>query len=562
MHRQSWIAAIAFLAVCASVSLAEDSAGRIRKAVEHSTLDQPGTQPFHLKAVLAPSRERDKDSGRTGEVEIWWASPDRWRRELKSPGFHQVEIVNGARDWQQNEGDFFPEWLREIALELIRPVPPLNDVLEHAKTAETRTMMGKQFNIDWTTQTGTAEVHNIQRSGVALEVSTGRLLYAYGFGWGGDFKDVEKFHGRLVARSVSWGTPEVNAKVVTLEELAEVPAGFFDAEAKGADPQPFQTLLIDETTLRKNLVPMDPIVWPRIQDGSMEGNVTTNVVVDRAGKVREIGSIVSENSAVNDIGRQRILALQFKPFLQNGVPVQVMSQITLPFKASRPAGGEAFDTARTYFERGRQAGFPAAGAGKPYVERAEFKAMGSGGAVVTGHYEDTWLSDTQWRREASFEKSQYVRSRNGDKLYELKDGPSIMLLQLVFRIMEPIPAIDTFTESDWRIKRDTVGGVSTVRVLAGYESPEGKFDPHQSRGYWFDSNGLLRKTYFEGLETVRSDFHNRGGIQIPYQIEVLKDENLALQIQVTEVADPGEVPAASFELKGHSWQRAFTSEVR
>jgi hypothetical protein len=148
---------------------------------------------------------------------------------------------------------------------------------------------------------------------------------------------------------------------VTLEELGDVPPGFFDVEAEGGDLRPLQTLLIDETTLRKNLLPMEPIVWPPIKDGSMEGNITTDVVVDRAGKVREVSSIVSENSAVNGIGRQRILALQFKPFLQNGTPVQVMSQITLPFKASRPAGGEVFDSARAYFEHGRQVGLSRGG---------------------------------------------------------------------------------------------------------------------------------------------------------------------------------------------------------
>jgi hypothetical protein len=560
--RNRWLAgAITVLAVC-SVLQAEDAATRIRKAVEHSTLDQPGTPPFHLKAVVSPSFERDKDSGRNGAVEIWWASPDRWRRELRSPGFHQVEIMNNGRDWQQNDGDFLPEWLREIALELIRPVPPLDEVLEHAKTAETRTLMGKQVNIDWTTPTGTAEVHNIQRSGVALEVATVRLLYAYGFGWGGDFKDVEKFHGRLVARSVNWGTPEVTAKVVTLEELGEVPAGFFDAEAKGGDLQLLQTVLIDETTLRKNLLPTDPIVWLPIQDGSLEGNVTTNVVVDRAGKVREIGSIVSENSAVNDVGRQRILALQFKPFLQNGVAIQVMSQITLPFKTSRPAGGEAFDSARVYFERGRQASFPAAGAAEPYVMRAEFDAMGSGGTVAKGHYEDIWLSEDRWRREATFEKSHYVRTRSGEKRYELKEGASTALLQLVFRILEPIPATDTFTESDWRIKQETVNGVSTVRVLAGYESPDGQLDAEQARGFWFDSAGLLRKTFFAGIETVRSDFQDFGGVKVPRRIDVLKGGKLAMQISIADLTSPEDTPPITFELKGHAWQRAFTSEMR
>jgi hypothetical protein len=49
---------------------AESDSSRVKKVVERSTLDQPGTRPFHLKADLAPSLARDKDSGRTGEVEI------------------------------------------------------------------------------------------------------------------------------------------------------------------------------------------------------------------------------------------------------------------------------------------------------------------------------------------------------------------------------------------------------------------------------------------------------------------------------------------------------------
>src|SRR5206468_9798609 len=55
--------------------LAENTVGQVRKAVERSTLNQAGTTPFHLKATISPSFERDKDSGRTADVEIWWASP-------------------------------------------------------------------------------------------------------------------------------------------------------------------------------------------------------------------------------------------------------------------------------------------------------------------------------------------------------------------------------------------------------------------------------------------------------------------------------------------------------
>jgi hypothetical protein len=246
----------------------------------------------------------------------------------------------------------------------------------------------------------------------------------------------------------------------------------------------------------------------------------------------------------------------------DGVAVQVMSQFTLPFKTVRPAGTESFESARTYFERGRHASFLAAGNGKTYVLHAEFDARGSSGAVEKGRYEDTWLSETQWRREAWYGQSHYVRSRSGDKAYQFEEGKDAGILKMVLRMLEPIPAIDTFVESDWRIKRDMVNGIRTVRVLAGYESPDGKLDAEQARGYWFDDTGLLVKTYFSGIETQRFEFEDFAGIKTARRVDVLKDGRLAMRIRVTEVTAPGAVPPKTFEVHGHDWTRSFTAEVR
>jgi hypothetical protein len=561
MHRQWWITVFAAMAIWPMPGHADNLAKEVKKAVERSTLDQSGTKPFHLRAVLAPSFERDKESGRTGEVEIWWASPTQWKREVRSPEFHQIEIVDGTHDWQRNEGDYFPEWLRETAIELIKPVPPLEQVLEQAKTAEVR-RMGPMTNLSWTTTSGTADVRNILRSWIAWQNSTGLLLYAGGFGWSGEFKDYKSFHGRTIARTVNVGSPQVTAKVTTLEDLGEVRAGFFDAAAKGGDPQLLQTVLIDETSLRKNLLPMGPLSWPPLRDGPLEGNVTTNVVVDREGKVREIGTVISENSGVNDTGRQAVAAMRFKPFLMNGVPAQAMSQVTTPFKTVRPAGVESFESARTYFENGRHVCFPAAGNGPPYSLRAAFQAKGSAGTVEEGQYVDTWKSDDEWRREATIGKSRYVRARHGEQSYRLAEGPDAGLLGLVLRVMEPIPAIDTFVESDWKIKRDTVNGTKTIRVLTGYESPEGKLDPEHIRAYWFDERGLLVKTYFMGIETQRSEFEAFGGAQVAHQIKVLGGGRPGMLIRVTQVSPVDSVSSNTFELPGHEWTRSFTDEAR
>jgi hypothetical protein len=547
------------LGLTASVR-ADDSEKLIRKAVERSTLNQPGTKPFHLKALLAPSLERDRGSNRTGEVEIWWASPTQWRRAVRSPEFHQIEIVNGTRKWQKNDGGYFPEWLRETAVALIEPVPSLDQVLQQVIDAEKRSMAGSTY-FTWSMMSTDGKVEKGMGASLAVTESTGLLFYGGGLGWGGLYKDYENFHGRMVARTVSVGSPEVTAKV-TLEDLRDIPPGFFDAEAPGGDVPLLRTVEVEETSLREKLLPTQPVEWPPIKDGPLEGAITTKIVVDRTGKARELGTIVSDNPGLSEAAAKTIGSMQFKPYLQDGVAVQVVSRITMPFKTVRPAGVETFDSARNYFERGRHVSFPAASLGQPYILHATFQVQVAAGKIENGQYTDTWMSDSEWRREASIDKSRFIRARHGEKRYLLSEGRDAGLLRMVLKAMEPIPAIDTFVESDWRMKRDTVDGVKTIRVLAGFESPDGELDTEQARGYWFDDSGKLVKTYFRGVETRRINFKDFGGAAIAREIRVLHDNQLGMLIRVTGVSAAATIPDNIFDLRGHEWKRAFTDEVR
>lgn len=551
------LCSVAVVATLAADS--DDDVKMVRKAVERCTLNQAGTKPFHLKAVLAPSLDRDRGSNRTGEVEYWWASPTQWKREVRSPEFHQIAIVNGQKEWQKNEGDYFPEWLRETSVALIEPVPSLEEVLRQIEEADVQSFMGTT-HFSWSMMSSDGTVEKGMGAGLYI-TGSGLLQGASGLGWGGSYEDYRDFHGRKVARTVSVGLPDVTARVTTLDDLGAVAADFFDTGVSGGDAALLRTAIVDEITLRKNLVPSEAVVWPAMKDGPLEGAITTEIVVDRSGTVRELGSILSDNPGLSEAAGNTIGSMRFQPYVQDGVAVQVVSRITMPFKTVRPAGAETFESARTYFERGRQLSFPAAGTGPAYVLRATFQVRVAG-KVEQGQYVDTWKSDSDWRREATLGKSRYVRARHGETRYQLLEGSDDGVLRLVLKAMEPIPALDTFVESDWRMKRDTVGGVRTIRVLAGYESPEGVLDREKARGYWFDESGKLVKTYFRGIETQRFQFEEFGGTQVARDIRVLHDDAIAMLIRLTELSAAGAVPEDTFELRGHGWRRAFTDEVR
>ncbi len=540
---------------------AEDISGQVRKAIEKSTLDQLGTRPFHLKASFAPSQERDRNTNRVGEVEVWWQAPNKWRRELRSPDFHQVAIQNGDRRWEKNDGDYFPDWLRELVMAMVQPIPLPMDVLsKRLRTAEVRHLMG-QTNINWESST---EFSNQQANGkgvVALTDKTGLLLYTDGPAFGGLYHDFKDFHGRMIAYTVASGYVEVTAKLSLLEDLGNMPEEFFNANATGGDAQPIETLVLSDAELRQNLLPGAHFDWPAVKDGPLEGNVGTEIVLDRTGKIREMEATIAENPAVNDAAAAGFHSMQFRPFLKNGVAVQVVGRLNERFKAIRPAGIETFDSAQTYFERGRKGSFLAAGATTPYKLRADFQ-VGTAKGVQSGRYEDTWLNANEWKREAWFGSSHLVKSQSGEKHYVLAEGPESGLLKTVMRVLEPIPAADTMTESDWRIRRDTADGAKTIRVFRGPEGPNGELDPGKSEGFWFDGAGQLVKTYIAGFEVRPSKQADFEAVQVARQIDVLKDGKVGMRITVNEVGPADSAVAKDFKLKGHEWQRAFTAEVR
>lgn len=319
------------LILCAAPGNSEDLAKRVKKAVAESTLDQPGTKPFHLKADLAPSRERDSGSGRTGTVEIWWKSPTEWRREVICPIFHQVQVANAGKTWQKNEGDYFPEWLQQTAVELIDPLPKLDDALSQIDGSDIKHLMGSTY-VQWMIPSSNGQAQSWIGATVALTDSTGLLFYDGGFGWGGLFADYKNFHGRMVPRKASVGSPEVTATVVTLEDLVET-AGLFDVQSVG-DAQLLETVVVVESNARKNLELSDQAALLAPGSGSQGGVATAEIVVDREGKVREIGPVISPNNNLVGAARQRMEAMRFRPFLQDGVPVQVITRITLSFKAN------------------------------------------------------------------------------------------------------------------------------------------------------------------------------------------------------------------------------------
>ena len=270
---------------------------------------------------------------------------------------------------------------------------------------------------------------------------------------------------------------------------------------------------------------------------------------------------ISDNADLIDAAETIFNEMHFQPVLRDGMPVQATGRLTLHFNTVRPAGMENFRSAHSYFDVGRNSSCLGSGASAPYHLRAEFETHNAQG-VVTGRYEDTWFSTTQWKREAWVGTSHLIRSQVGDNHYVLSEGPEAGLLRLVMLFVEPIPADDTMTESDWRISHDVVNGVNAIRVIRGPENPDGDIKPGESNAYWFDETGQLIRSYTLGLDIRPLEIQAYDGVKVARRIEVIKEGKLALLLSIKELGPADETVRKTFVLKGHEWQRAFTAEQR
>jgi hypothetical protein len=90
-------------------------------ALEESSLTGVNAVPFHLRVHLFEST--NPPSPYQAEIEEYWVSPQQWRRSIDSPDFKQTLIVNGDQVSEQDTGDYYPLWLKDLINGIFDPVP-------------------------------------------------------------------------------------------------------------------------------------------------------------------------------------------------------------------------------------------------------------------------------------------------------------------------------------------------------------------------------------------------------------------------------------------------------
>jgi TonB family protein len=534
---------VPFLTLSVSSVLAHPDAfhDSVANAARLSTLTEPGAKPFHLK--LASTDTTLHNPRYSAQIELWWAGPEKWRREVKSPDFTQTAIQNGTAYSETNSSDYLPRWLQELVQESVDPVSHV--ALENVEARADRPGCGswEQF---YSRATDKISFH----SSVCFNVD-GTLRDIFVEPLGVEFGDYRVFAGKTVPRTLTvWpggSASDAKATVSVLEALKTDDSIFTVAQDTGFGSR-LRFESVEESALAPEPSNSQP-TWPVLHNFPESGIIAINITLDRTGAVREVGTALSRNVAVEHPAIDQIRKWKFQPVLHDGAPVQVTTVLTLHFESKMElAGANGANVPakpfRERIEKSRAATDPRTEGAPPFHLQATIQFD-----AAHGSYEETWLTPLKWRREIHLGSVSALQARNSDRIYTQRKGDDFALRPVDFTldlIDGHLPFTGSgFREGDWGQSAVEISGVPLVRVARGEVDDQNR--PKTGQAFWFDADDTLLADFVQPFTTTYSQFQPWGAKQVPRHFQSMF-QGKPLFLNVESIESPANVDDSQFAL--------------
>jgi TonB family protein len=509
----------------------------VAHAAELSTLAQPNTPPFHLR--LAAHDVTLKNPEYDAEIEVWWAAPDKWRRIIKSSAFTQIAAQNGLHYYESNSAtDYLPYWLDELVQGSIAPIPV--SAFTNVSADEDRPGCG-----NWEISHGSGdEMFSSYASMCFNPDGTAREIFAEPIGL--ILTGYQKFGNKQIARQLRvWpgDRSEVAATVTVLEPLEQwessgsgMPTSrLFDVPEDTGLASRVRFVSLPESALAPSeSSPRPPLSWPSSYTFPISGVIAVRVQIDRAGNVRGFPSAISKNQAINAGAVAQIKDWKFKPYTVDGSPVEVVTTLSVPFHLKyEPLGAKGKEFPPISFgghmKQYRALSDLRTAGSKPFHLRASFVL----GGAQAGKYEETWQSPDEWVRQVELAggtlRETRTRGNTATKFHgDSREGASIRAVLSAMQDRFPDPRY-SFLEADWGNSAVPASNVypqegadssECVLIRAARGAVDANNHPTSGQAYWFDSEGLLRASFMEGMTVVNSDFSPWNLKKVPRRIEL------------------------------------------
>lgn len=316
----------------------KDPAALMKAAAEVNGLDDAKLAPWHLKASFQLYDFNGKPTEQ-GTYEEFWDGPKKYKRIYTSPTFTQTEWLTEGGDFFEGQPGRPPIVLQTLRTMLVSPIP--------SQRAQAQV---------------TLALHEQPRGGVKLpcvsllnEVrglsspppelfptycfANVRPILRMGTNFGGTnyvANEIVLFQNRYVPKLVQinhYQTPWFTIHVEQLEGLS--PAGRAALEPPPAAQKTAEIQMVERLldVIKGGLVKKVPPAYPAdAKLRRVQGIVAIRATIGTDGHIGDISLVSAPDALLAEAAAYAVKQWEYTPYLLNGVPVEVETQINVVFK--------------------------------------------------------------------------------------------------------------------------------------------------------------------------------------------------------------------------------------
>ncbi|HWE84640.1 MAG TPA: energy transducer TonB [Terracidiphilus sp.] len=307
----------------------------------------PDMKPWHVKAKYQLYDLNGNPTGQ-GEWEYWWASPKVHRQSWTRDGLSRGDwFVADGKQFRKESGAPLRYFERQVESALLAPLP--TEVAQDANRMklEVKTVAagnGSQLTcvssqLQWMVDGRPTSPDSAVAEDYCFDPPTRALRMKYSNHLITEFNQIARTQGKYLARQVDILAGKLKVFSVTVESVGGIDAAdsALTPPADAADVSPEDA----EQPARGNvttgsLVKKTTPVYPMVAKMSrIQGTVILGAVIGKDGSIHDLEVLASPSPLLAKAAVDAVRTWQYKPYLLNGVPVEVETIVNVMFSLGR-----------------------------------------------------------------------------------------------------------------------------------------------------------------------------------------------------------------------------------
>jgi TonB family protein len=302
-------------------------------------LHDPSLKPWHIHATWQTLDNQQKPLAQ-GTWEEWWAAERKYKLSITAPGFQQIEYVTDHGTFLVGDQHQPVQPIGLIGEMLLTPTPdwaPASDVklqaLRHKEGSANLTCAARRLDAPMGYfETGTP----LPQYCFTGDIPAIRLAALAG-GMRVLFNSIGRFQDRYIAQNISIlhsSQPEFDIHVDALATLSSVSDADF-TPPPNAVAAPSHTVTVSPEVIAGNWIGGAAPVYPEeAKMQNIQGTVVLQATIGKDGIISDL-STVSGPPLLTSAATDAVKTWRFLPYLLNGEPVDVRTQISVVFHLGR-----------------------------------------------------------------------------------------------------------------------------------------------------------------------------------------------------------------------------------